>query len=86
MDDRRYFTLEALAERLGVHRLSVRKWIQEGLIEPPPSLPITGVAAYPAKAAARIERWFLERMASGRSRGPGARHRRERARVALADL
>ncbi len=85
MDDCRYFTLEALAERLSVHRLSVRKWIQEGLIEAPPTLPVSGVAAYPARSADKIERWFLERMANGRSRGPGAGQRRERARAALAD-
>ncbi len=80
-----YYTIPRLAARLGVTAGSVREWIARGHIEAPPALPVTGDRAYPAEAAARIERWYVERAAEGRTRGPGATKRRANARAKLAE-
>ena len=81
--EKRYFTIPRLAARLGVTPPSVRLWIARGYIEPPSELPVTGERAYPADVADRIEGWFLERAAGGKTRGPGARQRRETAKARL---
>ena len=85
-DERRYYTIPQLARRLGITPASIRAWIACGLIEEPQALPVTGERAYTAGAAARIERWHMERCLRGGTRGPGAAKRRERARVFLATL
>ncbi len=82
--EERYFTIPKLAARLGVTPPSVRLWIARGYIDPPPELPVTGERAYPSDIAERIERWFLERAAKGKTRGPGAAQRRETARARLS--
>ena len=82
--EERYFTIPKLAARLGVTPPSVRLWIARGYIDPPPELPVTGEHAYPANVANHIERWYMERAAMGKSRGPGARQRRETARARLS--
>jgi len=79
-----YFSIPRLAQRLGVTPASVRLWIKSGYVEAPPELPVTGERAYPIEAAQRIERWYQKRAASGKTRGPGARDRRERAKELLA--
>ena len=71
---KRYFTIPRLAARLGVTPPSVRQWIARGYIDPPRELP-TGEHAYPANVADQIERWYMERAAIGKTRGPGARQR-----------
>ncbi len=80
----KYFTVPKLARQLGVTPASVREWILRGLIEEPPMLPVTGERAYTAEASARIERWYMGRVANGRTRGPGAAARRERAQAWFA--
>ena len=80
-----YFSIPRLAERLGITPASVRLWIKSGYVEVPPELPVTGERAYPIEAAQRIERWYQKRAASGKTRGPGARKRRERARQSLSE-
>ena len=82
--EKRYFTIPRLAARLGVTPPSVRLWIARGYIDPPPELPVTGERAYPSDVAERIEGWFLERAAKGKTRGPGARQRRETAKARLS--
>jgi hypothetical protein len=84
-EELRYWTIPRLAKRLGVTPTSVRDWIARGLIEEPSTLPVTGERAYAAAAAERIERWYLRRAAAGKTRGPGSRDRRERARKQLAE-
>jgi hypothetical protein len=79
----RFFTIPKLARWLGITPASVRDWIRRGLVEEPPALPVTGERAYPAEAARRIQRWYIERAARGRTRGPGASDRRERAQTLL---
>lgn len=79
-----YYTVPRLAKRLGVTPASVREWITRGYVEGPPTLPVTGERAYPAEAAGRIERWYIERASHGATRGPGASQRRELARARLA--
>jgi transposase-like protein len=83
-DSQKYFTIPKLARRLGVTPASVREWIRRGLIEEPPALPVTGECAYPAEAAYRIEKWYLERASSGKTRGPKSAERRARARLLVA--
>ena len=84
MDEQHFFTIPRLSRRLGVTPASIRDWIRRGLVEAPPVLPVTGERAYPAEAAAAIERWHMKRCASGGTRGPGAAARRERARRLVA--
>ena len=84
LESQKYFTIPKLARRLGVTAASVREWIERGHIEEPPVLPVTGERAYSAKAADRIEDWYVERALSGKTRGPKATERRERARVLVA--
>ena len=55
------FTVPALALRLGVATRTVRRWIARGVVEAPPRLPVSGRRAWPAAAAARIERWHRDR-------------------------
>ena len=73
------FTIPELAADLGVNASSVRGWIESGLIAAPEVDPVTRHQAYPAAAVERITRWYLERSSRGRTRGPGAVERRERA-------
>ena len=80
----KYLTIPKLARRLGVTPASVRNWIALGYIQAPSALPVTGERVYPADTADRIERWYMERAASGGTRGPGASARREHAGVWLA--
>lgn len=79
------YTIPRLAERLGVSDQSVRNWIRSGQIEPPQEIPATGERVYPAEAAARIERDYMIRAASGGTRGPGASERRQRAQAWLEE-
>jgi len=83
-ESQKYFTIPRLARRLGVTPASVREWIGRGQIEEPPVLPVTGERAYSAKAADRIEHWYVERASSGKTRGPKSTERRERARFLVA--
>lgn len=76
------FTIPALARRLGVSSTTVRDWIERGEIEAPPhELPLSGESVYTSDEAERIEAWYLRR--ASRSRGPGAKERRQRAAEAL---
>jgi hypothetical protein len=80
----KYYTIPKLAQRLGVTPASVRQWISQGLIEAPPTLPVTGERAFGAAAAERIEHWYVERAAHGGTRGPGASRRRSWAQERLS--
>ena len=69
------FTIPELAAELGVNASSVRGWIDSGLIAPPEVDPVSQQRVYSAGATERIKHWYLERSASGQTRGPGAKER-----------
>ncbi len=79
MTQPRFYSIPRLAKRLGITPASIRDWIKRGHVEPPPLLPATGERAYPEEMAERIERWYLQRLLDRKTRGPGARARRQRA-------
>ena len=81
----KYLTIPKLADQLGITPASIRDWIKRGLLEAPPELPVTGERAYSAEAATRIEKWYWIKAANGKTRGPGAAERRERARAWLEE-
>lgn len=74
-----YFSIPALARRLGVTAPAVRQWIAKGAIESPSVIPVTGEKAYTEKAVAAVERWYMNRVVEHGTRGPGASNRREKA-------
>ncbi len=79
---RRRYTINQLAEMIGVSTPSVRAWIAGGVIAEPPVEPVTRQRCYTAAAAERIRMWHLERCAQGLTRG--AKKRVESARAELA--
>jgi hypothetical protein len=81
---RRRYTINQLAEMIGVSTPSVRAWIAGGVIAEPPVEPVTQQRCYTAAASKRIRNWHLERCAQGLTRGPGAKKRVESARAELA--
>ena len=85
-DDSRTYTITAVANRLGVSRATVHEWIRDGLLKRPPFEPSTAIRAYTSDSMDRIERWYLNRAASGGTRGPGAKARRDHARQKLLQL
>ena len=83
--DRKQLTIPELAAELGINSSSVRGWIHAGVIAAPEVDPVTQQRVYPAAAVDRIRRWYLERSATGSTRGPGAAERREQAASRLAE-
>ncbi len=74
-----YFSIPALARRLGVTAPAVRQWIAMNMIEPPSVISVTGEKAYKEEAVAAVERWYMNRVVEHGTRGPGASDRREKA-------
>jgi len=76
-----YSSLSQLARRLGVRLSSIRRWISLGLIEAPSIDPTTQARGFSATTVLSVERWYLLRCLSRRTRGPKARERREWAKA-----
>ena len=74
-----FYTIPTLAVRLGVHPTTARRWIRRSLIASPETHNPTGIRVFREAEAVEIERWYMERVAAGGSRGPGASERQARA-------
>jgi hypothetical protein len=88
MDSRtnRVVTVADMARLCGVRLGTIRHWIKTGAIAAPSVEPVTRRMSYTREEAARIVRWYAERAAAGRTRGPGSAKRREAARATLASV
>lgn len=74
-----YFSIPALARRLGVTAPAVRQWIAMNMVESPSVIPVTGEKAYTEEAVAAVEWWYMNRVVEHGTRGLGASDRREKA-------
>src|SRR5579862_2118480 len=74
-----WVTIPHLAQRLRVTPASVRYWLRRGYIEPPEILPATGERVYSREAVKRIQNWYTDWAAKGRTRGRNSAVRRTRA-------